>query len=273
MNLPSSKNPGTLLCLFIMVILPFSSAHSENQKELRSNHPINLVSIQTGYLLGAGGNKRVGLGESGFGIAEKFQFTTNTQLDLLTFLNGQVKLGVLDDRNGIPAVAVGLGYYNLISSNFIVEEAVRAGFSDREMDIESGLEVFSVFASVSKQLHEMARVHAGYQYRYLKGHVDSDRAFELTSQRDTVAVYLSLDQDASHHSIVSGLDVNPASRVKLLVELGYDISYGRGRGGAGIRINPVGGFNIQVGILWPGIDLDEDIEIPVIPQFSIFWRF
>ncbi len=237
------------------------------------DYPVKLFNMETGYVLGRGGNARIGFGESGFGIQGRMQLTTNTLLDILTFVNGQVKVGLLVDDGSLPALATGFGYYNLVSSEYIVDHAVKEAFADREMDLSSGLECYYFFLSVSKRLSPKLRFHAGYQYRYLDGHVTSEEPFDLVSEGDTLSIYLTLDQSAIHRSLMTGVDVDLIDHLKIILEFGYDISYDRGRGGAGVRLGILQSFNLQFGALWPGMKLDEDIEIPVLPHVSMFWRF
>ncbi len=237
------------------------------------DYPVKLLNLETGYLLGRGGNVQVGFGESGFGVAGRMQFTTNVLFDAVGFVNGQVKLGLLMDGGPVPAVAVGLGYYNLLSSGYILERAVRESFSDDDMDLSSGLEYICFFASASKRLHERIRIHAGFQYRYLEGRLDSDSPFNLTVERDTASVFLSVDQRTDHRSIMGGLDLDALDHLKLILEFGYDLSYGRARAGAGFRLGIMESFSLTLGALLPGIELDEDIGIPVLPHLSILWRF
>lgn len=237
------------------------------------DHPTKLLNLETGYVLGPGGAGKVGFGDSGFGVKGRMQFTTNTLLDILTFVNGQVKVKLVEDEGPLPAVAVGFGYYNLVSSEYIIDTAVREAFADKDMDLRSGLECYYLFLSVSKRVNSRTRLHAGYQYRYLEGFIDSDRPFDLSSERDTVSIYLSLDQSAEHRGVMAACDIDIIDRLKILLELGYDASYDKARGGAGMRLGLFQTFNLQLGILWPGIKLDDDIEVPVLPHFSMFWRF
>ncbi|MCK4235839.1 MAG: hypothetical protein KAX38_01890, partial [Candidatus Krumholzibacteria bacterium] len=201
------------------------------------------------------------------------QFTTNILFDLFTFINGQVKVGLLAEEGPVPALAAGFGYYNLITSELIVDTVIREAFTDEDVELSSRLEYYFFFLSVSKRLHPRVRLHAGYQHRYLEGTIDSDRPINLTSEGDTLALCLSLDQSANHKSLMTALDVDIIDHLKFMLEFGYDISYDRGRGGVGLRMGILQSFSLQLGVLWPGIKLDEDIEIPVIPHFSFFWRF
>jgi hypothetical protein len=237
------------------------------------DYPVKLFNVETGYVLGPGGNVLVGLGESGFGVRGRMQFTTNLLFDFLTFINGQIKLGLLEEQDPLPALAVGFGYFNLASSDMIVGTVLEEAFTDEDIDLSSGLEHYYVFLSMSKRLNERVRFHVGYQYRYLQGNLSSEKAVELKSEGDTLAVHLSLDQTADHKCMMTALDVDLIDHLKVLLELGYDISYGRGRGGVGFRIGVFQSFNIQAGILWPGLQLDDDIEIPVLPSLTMFWRF
>ncbi len=47
-------------------------------------YPTKLFSLDTGYFLGNGANIQVGLGETGFGLRDRVQLTTNTLLDAAT---------------------------------------------------------------------------------------------------------------------------------------------------------------------------------------------
>ena len=259
--------------ILIFIFINFFTGPAVADRPLHFDYPIKLLNLETGYLLGPGGNSQAGLGESGFGVRGRMQFTTNMLYDLLTFFNGQVKVGILTDEGPTPALAAGFGYYNLITSELIVNTAVKEAFTDEEVDLCSGLEYYYFFFSVSKKLRSRVRFHAGYQHRYLKGTIDSDEPVNLTSEDDTLSVYLSIDQTANHKSLMTALDVDIIDQLKFMLELGYDISYDRGRGGVGFRLGILRSFNVQFGVLWPGIKLGEDIDIPVIPHFSFFWRF
>ena len=257
----------------IVICLHFLVGSAAADRPLHFDYPTKLLNLETGYLLGPGGNAQIGIGESGFGVRGRMQFTTNLLFDVLTFVNGQVKVGLLTDKDPLPALAAGFGYYNLISSEYIIDAVVREAFTDEDIDLSSELECYSFFLSISKKLHTRARVHAGYQYHYLEGFVDSDKPVNLSAEQDTVSIYLSLDQSADHHCLMMALDADLIDQLKFLLEFGYDISYDRGRGGVGFRLGLLQSFSLQLGILWPGVKLDEDIDIPVLPHFSMFWRF
>jgi hypothetical protein len=259
--------------VLIAAMLHCSAGPASAERPPHFDYPIRLFNVETGYVLGPGGNVRIGLGESGFGVRGRMQFTTNLLFDFLTFVNGQVKLGLLAEKGPLPAVAAGFGYYNLASSDMIVGTVLEEAFTEEKIDLSSGLEHYYVFLSMSKRLGARMRFHVGYQYRYLQGSLSSDEAVELKSEGDTLAVYLSLDQTADHKCMMTALDVDLIDHLKVLLELGYDMSYRRGRGGAGVRIGLFQSFNIQAGILWPGLRLDEDIDIPVLPSLTMFWRF
>ena len=267
------KRRFCLIALILASLLAVSSTSLMAEKPGHFGCPVKLLNLETGYILGRGGNVQIGLGQSGFGEADRMQLTTDVLLDLLTFLNFQVKLGLLEDKGPMPALAAGFAYYNLVSSQYIVDTAIKEGFADTDMDMSSGLEIYYFFASMSKRLNERARVHAGYQYRYLTGYVSSDKPIELASDEDTVSVFLSVDQNTVHRSLLGAFDVDLVDRLKVILELGYDFSYEHARGGVGVRLALLNSFTLQVGALWPGIKIGEDFELPVLPNVSMLWRF
>jgi len=267
------RKTGLLVFLTAMTVLFLFVSDSRAEKPGHFKYPIKLVNLETGYLLGEGGNVQFGLGQSGVGIAGRMQLTSDILMDLLTFLNFQLKLGLLKDDETFPAVSAGFAYYNLVSAPYIVDTAVREGFADADLELSSGLEVYYFFVSMSKSFSSNFRVHAGYQYRYLSGYVDSDRPIELSSDEDTLSVSLSVEQSATHHCFVTGVDFDVLERLKIITELGYDFSYQRARGGLAMRLGILHSFSFQAGFLWPGIKIGEDFELPVLPSFGFFWRF
>jgi len=262
----------SVLVLAAAVVL-FSSNEASAEKPEHFNYPIKLINLETGYLLGDGGNVQFGIGQSGMGVAGRMQLTSDVLLDLLTFLNFQVKVGFLKDDGPLPALSTGFSYYNLVSASYIVDTAVREGFADADLELSSGLEIYYFFVSFSKAINPNFRVHAGYQYRYLSGYVDSDKPVELASEEDTLSVSLSVEQNAVHNCFVSGMDFDVLDRLKIITEFGYDFSYERARGGLAMRLGIMDSFSFQVGFLWPGIEIGDDFELPVLPSFSFFWRF
>jgi len=243
------------------------------EKPSHFSRPIKLINLETGYLLGGDQNIQIGIGQSGMGVAGRMQFTTDIMLDMLTFLNFQVKVGLLEDRDMIPALSLGFAYYNLVSTSYIVETAVREGFADEDMDLSSGLEIYYFFASCSKEFADKLRLHIGYQYRYLYGYLNSDNPVTLYAENDSIAVFLAVEQNAVHRCLMSALDFDLLDRFKMIFELGYDFSCERGRGGFAVRLGLLDSFAFQLGFLWPGIKLEEDFELPVLPHFSMLWRF
>ena len=149
---------------------------------------------------------------------------------------------------------------------------MRAAFTEEETKTVSELQVLYGFLSVSKTLNERVRVHATYQYHFLEGLVDSEEPYVFYEAGDTMTVYMSVNQTTVHSSLMSALDFDLLDNLKLLLELGYDISYDKPRTGFGVRFG-MGNFSFQGGVLWPGVYLDEDIDIPVIPNLSFYFRF
>ena len=237
------------------------------------DNPTKLLNVETAYTLNAGGNIKVGIGESGVGFRNRFQITTNTLLDAISFINVQAKAGIFLEDGKIPAVAVGGGYYNLVGANFLIGEIVDNALSTvGDMGLDAGLNSWYLFASVSKQLHKRVRGHISYQYRYISGHFNSDDPITLTSGGDNFTVFASLDQSVYQRCIMAALDADATDRLKLMFELGYDGAYDKVRGGFGLRIAPTEYFAIQAGVLFPGIDLGDDFNLPVLPSLSFFWR-
>jgi len=258
----------------VLIVLVAQYPHSLLAgKPANFSKPIKLINLETGYLLGGDQNVQIGIGQRGMGIAGRMQFTTDILLDMLTFLNFQVKVGLLEDREMIPALSLGFAYYNLVSTSYIVETAVREGFADEDMDLSSDLEIYYFFASCSKEFTDRLRLHLGYQYRYLYGYLNSDNPVTLYAEDDSVAVFLAVEQNAVHRCLMSALDFDLLDRFKMILELGYDFSYGRGRGGFAVRLGLLDSFSFQLGFLWAGIKLEEDFELPVLPHFSMLWRF
>ncbi len=237
------------------------------------DNPTKLLNVETAYTLNEGGNIKVGIGESGVGFGNRFQITTNTLLDVLSFLNVQAKVGLLLEDGKIPAVAVGGGYYSLVTAGFWMGKILDNALStDGDMGVDAGLNSWYLFASVSKQLHKRIRGHISYQHRCISGHFDSDDPITLTSDGDDFTVFASLDQNVHQRCIMAALDADASDRLKLMLELGYDGAYEKVRGGFGLRIAATEHFAIQAGILFPGIDLGDDFNMPVLPSLSFFWR-
>ena len=65
------------------------------EKPPHMEYPTKLFSLDTGYILGNGANVQIGLGETGFGLRDRVQLTTNTLLDITTMINFQVKGAIL----------------------------------------------------------------------------------------------------------------------------------------------------------------------------------
>jgi len=270
MNSRGFKKCMVVTLLIFFIVFPDSLLA---EKPAHFSRPIKLINLETGYLLGGDQNVQIGIGQSGMGVSGRMQFTTDILLDMLTFLNFQVKVGLLEDKEMVPALSLGFAYYNLVSTSYIVETAVREGFADEDMDLSSGLEIYYFFASCSKELNDRLRLHLGYQYRYLYGYLSSDNPVTLYAEDDSVAVFLAVEQNAVHRCLMSALDFDLLDRFKMIFELGYDFSYGRGRGGFAVRLGLLDSFAFQLGFLWPGIKLEEDFELPVLPHFSVLWRF
>ncbi|HSG27083.1 MAG TPA: hypothetical protein VLA34_01295, partial [Candidatus Krumholzibacterium sp.] len=214
-----------------------------------------------------------GIGDSGFGIAGVVQLTTNTLFDMATLINGQVKVRVMPEEFGLASVSLGIGYYNLVSAQYLTDIIVEEAFTEEETDIESGLDMLYFFVSASRRVGPVLRLHAGYQHRYFSGNLITRKPIEFEDDGETLGLELEFDQSASHDCMLFGADLDFLDHLKFMLELGYDFSYERARGGAGVRLGIGGSLALQAGIMWPGLELDEDIDIPVLPHFSLFWRF
>ncbi len=267
------KNKTVFMTVFVFLLIASMSPGVHSEQPLHSLYPVKLMNLETGYVLGNGQNVRIGLGDSGFALRNRIQFTTNTLMDLLTLLNGQVKVRVLSDDGPMPALSVGIAYYNLLSSDYIVDIVLEEAFTEEKMSLSSGLDIFCWFISASKQATDRLRFHAGFQYRRLDGYLETDEPVDMGSNGESMGIEVFFDETASHKSILFGMDFDILDHVKLMLELGNDLSYGKPRGGAGVRVGVGASFAFQAGILWPGISLDDDIEIPVLPHLSFFWRF
>lgn len=261
--------------LVALALLALLAADAAAERPAHFSYPTKLMNVETGYLLGEeGGRFKIGFGETGYGIHQRVQVTTNTMLDAVSFLNAQIKLGLLMEKGNMPALAIGGGYYNLVASGFFVEKIAQEALStEDDFDLDSGLDSWYLHASISKHLHKRVRVHLSYQYRYISGYFDSDEPITLTSGDDDLTVYASLDQSVYQRSFISAMDADLGSSAKVIVEVGYDTSYEKVRGGVALRLAATRHFAIQGGVLWPGIDLGDDFEMPVIPNLAFFWRY
>jgi len=231
------------------------------------------MNLETGYVLGNGQNVKIGFNDSGFGLFNRLQISTNTMMNMLTLVNVQAKVAVLPDEGPFPALSAGLGYYNLVSSNYIIDIVLEEAFTEEDMSISSGLDIFSWFISASKKVNNRLRFHAGFQYRRLEGNLSTDEPVEMGSNGETMGIEVSFKETASHRSLLFGADVDLFDHLKFMLELGNDLSYGKPRGGFGMRLGIGSSFAFQGGVLWPGLSLDDDIDVPVLPHLSFFWRF
>ncbi len=259
------------LILFLQIFLPASRA--EAQQPAHSLYPVKLMNLETGYILGNQQNVKIGLNDSGVGLFGRVQFSTNVLMDMLTLVNGQVKVGLLPDEGVFPALSAGVGYYNLVSSEYVVDFVLKEAFTDEDMSVSSGLDILSWFISASKKVSDRLRLHAGFQCRRLEGNLKTDEPVDMGSDGETMGIEVHFKESATHNSVLFGADLDIFDHLKFMLELGNDLSYGKPRGGAGFRLGMGSSFALQAGILWPGIKLDEDIDIPVLPHFSFFWRF
>jgi hypothetical protein len=243
------------------------------EKPAHMQYPTKLFSLDTGYILGNGANVQVGLGETGFGLRNRVQLTTNTLLDLTTMINFQVKGALMTEGERRPAIAVLLGYYNLAGSDMAVDYVVERALEEKGTDLSSGLSIFAASISVTKNILPMLRMHLGYQYKYVDGYSDSNEPITLDSDGDSLSVDAGVKGQAHHKSFLGAVDFDATDHLKLITELGFDFTYGEFRGGAGARFGLFSSFALQLGVVWPGLDLDEGVRLPVMPHLSLFWRF
>ena len=268
-----TTSPRTILFLSLLAavaVLPRSGAANELSA---FDRPTKLLGLETGYCLGFGGGAQIGLGQTGFGIAGRLQLTTDTRLDLLTFLNGQLKLALGGDRRGLPAVSAGFAWYTLVTSDLVVDRVIEEAFTDEEIDVTAGLDVYVGFISISVDLGPLARAHLGYQHRFLDGRASSRQAFGIGAESDSMQVDMEIGETATQQSVLAGVDADLLPKLKIMLETGWDVTRERFRGGAGARIGLPGGVALQAGVLWPGADLGDDIELPVLPTAELHVRF
>ena len=152
------------------------------EKPPHMEYPTKLFSLDTGYILGNGANVQIGLGETGFGLRDRVQLTTNTLLDITTMVNLQVKGAILRESNRMPALSVLLGYYNLAGSDMAIDYVVEQALDDNNTDLTSGLEVFAANVTLTKKILPKVRLHLGYQYKYVDGYSDSNEPITLTGR-------------------------------------------------------------------------------------------
>ena len=243
------------------------------EKPPHMEYPTKLFSLDTGYILGSGAHVQIGLGETGFGLRDRVQVTTNTLLDITTMVNLQFKGALLQESERRPALAVLLGYYNLAGSDIAVDYLVEQTIDEGSIDVSSGLEVYAVNISMTKKILPKVRLHTGFQYKYVEGYSDSNDPITLGSEGDSVTVEAAIKGHVHHRSFLGAVDFDPVDHVKLIAELGFDFTYKEFRGGAGVRFGVLRSFALQVGMVWPGVDLDEGVSTPVMPHLSLFWRF
>lgn len=267
--------PGRVILLTAAAAMVLSCAAAPCGAELppHAEYPSKLVNLRTAYALGYGQNVKIGVGESGFGVADRIQVSTNTMFDFLTFLNGEIKLSLLKDRPSLPALAVSVGYFELVTSDLIIDTVVHEAFADEDMALDSGLEAVILSITASKKIGRRLRAHLSYQYYHLEGHVRTESPFTLSTDDGDMGLDLYLSQTAHHSCILSAIDLDLIEHIKLMVEAGYDFERSSGRGAAAFRFGIMRNFAIQAGIIWPGLELDEEIDVPVLPHFSFFWRF
>ncbi|MBN1884129.1 MAG: hypothetical protein JW876_01230 [Candidatus Krumholzibacteriota bacterium] len=259
-----------ILCPALLATAPLSAAPDDFKS---FDRPTKLLNLETGYCLGPGGSVQIGIGQSGFGLGGSVQLTTDTFLDLLTFVNGQVKVALGGKSRGMPSIAAGFGWYTLVSSELIIDRIIEETFTDARVDVGAGLDMYYGFVTASAEIGRRARAHLGYQHRYLDGDVESRRAFEIGTDVDTMQVGMSIRETATHRCALAGIDVDPLPGLKFLFEAGWDFSCGHARGGAGVRLGLPGNVALQAGVLWPGVSLDDDIDLPVLPTATIHVRF
>ena len=255
----------------VMILLYPGSGSCEKPPHME--YPTKLFSLDTGYILGNGANIQVGLGETGFGLRDRVQLTTNTLLDAATMVNFQLKGALLQESGKGPALAVLLGYYNLAGSDMAVDYVVEQALDEDGIDMSSGFEVFAINVSLSKKILPEVGLHIGYQYKYVDGYSDSNEPITLDSGGDSVVVDAGIKGQVHYRSFLGAVDFNPVDHVKLMAEIGFDFTYKEFRGGAGVRFGILRSFALQLGVVWPGLDLDEGVKTPVMPHVSFFWRF
>jgi len=257
----------------VAAFLALCAGESRAARPAHMEFPIKLMNLETGYVLGNGAGVRLGIGDSGFGIMNTVQLSTNTLLDMATLVNGQLKVRLVPETEFLPSISTGAAYYNLVSSEYIVEAVVEEAFSGEEMDLDSGFDVISWFVSASRRINSRLRAHAGYQLRHVRGDFETKSPVFMESEEDSMGIDADFDESVTQRCLIFGADFDLLDHFKLMLELGRDFTSGRARGGAGARLGIGGSFAIQAGVLWPGAELDEDIDIPVLPHFSMFWRF
>jgi hypothetical protein len=260
----------TIAVMAVIVLYPGSGSC---EKPAHMEYPTKLFSLDTGYILGNGANVQVGLGETGFGFRDRIQITTNTVLDIATMVNFQVKGALLIESERAPAISILLGYYNLAGSDMAVDYLVEQSLDESGIDMSSGFEVLAVNVSLTKKILPKVRLHLGYQYKFVDGYSDSNGPIALDSEGDSVVVDAKISGQIDYRAFLGGVDFDPLDHVKLIAELGFDFTYGEFRGGAGARFGVLSSFAIQLGVLWPGLDLEDGVETPVMPYLSMLWRF
>jgi hypothetical protein len=101
----------------------------------------------------------------------------------------------------------------------------------------------------------------------------TERPFNLSTEEGDMGLDMSVRQSVQHNCLLSAIDLDIIEHIKIMVEAGYDFKRSRGRGGAALRLGVMRNFALQLGVIWPGLELDDEIDVPVLPHLSFFWRF
>jgi len=238
-----------------------------------ADHPIYLISSGTGYILEGESSRMIGIWQSGIGFGGRVQLTTNTLLDMMTFLNAECRVALLKEGSPFPALSLSVGYYNLVTSRMITDDIILRTFNDDDIGIDSGLDCMTFSVSVSGKVDARAGAHLTYQYYRLRGRAESEEPFEVSTGYGGMGVEFKFDHAADDHSVIAAMDLYASDRISLILETGYDFSAGAVRGAGGMRLELLRNLFLDLGLIWPGTEFEDELDIPVLPYFSIFRRF
>ncbi len=225
--------------IVIAVLLGCLSFGAYAEKGFDGRPITNNISMPTGFTLNRGEFK-VGLGNIGFGISDRFQVGTNVLLYLVQDYNINAKYSLIKNEN--RALAVGLKLHRF------------------DMDVffggETAFTSFTPFASFSTKISKNTLVHLGAQYSSFSGDVDIEDAVTEAASEGT--------------SVSLGIEHRFSRKTRFLAETGYDSTFKGFRVGAAVLWGWKS-FRLKLGgRYFKPKGIDEGFISPVI---SIWWRF
>ncbi|MBN2363431.1 hypothetical protein JXL83_04795 [candidate division WOR-3 bacterium] len=240
--------------------------------------PTRTLSVETGYILPHRDSK-IGIGDVAVGLYDYTQIGSNSLLDVFLIPNVKIKGGGFIGELPI-SVSAGAYYWDFLGYSPILSQSTNEVLTDELTGTLTGkLYGYGFFFGASYLISEkLGSIHIGYEIDKVITDIRGIGDFSIDPREyvENTDIYLISPRvwgevDSWHQTVTAANDFS-FGVVKLYTELGYDFQLEKMKWGAGFGINAASNCEIILGVLGPGVEMD-DVNTGVVPVVQAIWNF